>query len=93
MRAAISSGTGWFEWFYITKGRLTREAREYLKRGQDLPPDVAMFEPVIYGPYLKFRWREEGSAKAPIYTIQMSLIEDETPAEEDEEEHRPWPNL
>jgi hypothetical protein len=91
MRAAISQGTGWFEVFWIEKFRLTREARQYMKQGKEIPESVALFEPVMYGPYLKYRWREEGNAKAPIYTIQMSLVEDEVA--EEEEEQPPWPNL
>lgn len=96
MRAAITSGTGWLETYWIEKQRLTREARAYLKKGKDLPESVAMFEAVVYGPYLKYRWREKGDEHAPIYTIQMGLIPfEEAPAEGEEGEEQPplWPNL
>ena len=97
MRSAITSGNGWFETYFITKERISFEARQYLKRGEQVPEHVPLFEKVIYGPYLKYRWREEGSAKAPLYTIQMGLIPDEggddDEADEEERQTPPWPNL
>jgi len=96
MRSTISSGIGWFEEFYVTKQRLSA-ARAYMKKGEDVPEDVAMFEDVLYGPYLKYRWREEGSKRAAIYTVQLGRIPDEersADADHDQDiEHPRWPPL
>ena len=69
-----------------------------MRKGEDVPEDVAMFEDVLYGPYLKYRWREEGSKRAAIYTVQLGLIPDEersTPTDDDLDaiEHSHWPLL
>jgi len=99
MRSTITSGIGWFEEFYVSKQRLSVAARAYMRAGEDVPEDVAMFEDVLYGPYLKYRWREEGSKQAAIYTVQLGLIPDEersTPTDEDDQdaiEHPHWPLL
>jgi len=98
MRSTITSGIGWFEEFYVSKQRLSVAARAYMKKGEDVPEDVAMFEDVLYGPYLKYRWREEGSKRAAIYTVQLGLIPDEersTPTNDDQDaiEHPHWPQL
>ncbi len=88
IRAAISPARGWYEEFYIEKVRLSREALKYLKKGQELPPGVELFEGVIYGPYLKYRWQEETGG--PAYTIQMGI----TPEGSSQDEGGvPWPNL
>ncbi len=88
MRDTIATGSGWLDEFYITKFRFTAEAREYMKKGKPIPEDVELFEPVVYGPYLKYRWREEKNE----YTISMGLIpEGEPPPSLEDEE--PWPNL
>ena len=88
-------GLAGFEEFYVTKQRLSAEARAYLKKGKDVPDDVAMFEDVLYGPYLKYRWREEGSKRAAIYTVQLGLIPDEERVTPDEqgEDSIPWPGV
>ncbi len=65
VRSTITSGIGWFEEFYVSKQRLSTAARAYMRKGEDVPEDVAMFEDVLYGPYLKYRWREEGSKRPP----------------------------
>jgi len=97
MRSTITSGIGWFEEFYVSKQRLSVAARAYMRAGKDVPEDVEMFEDVLYGPYLKYRWREEGSKRAAIYTVQLGLIPDEergTPTDEDDQdaiEHPHWP--
>ncbi len=98
MRSTITSGIGWFEEFYVSKQRLSVAARAYMRKGEDVPEDVAMFEDVLYGPYLKYRWREEGSKRAAIYTVQLGLIPDEersTPTDDDQDasEHPRWPLL
>ncbi len=96
MRSTITSGIGWFEEFYVTKQRLSSEARAYMRKGKDVPEDVAMFEDVLYGPYLKYRWREEGSQRAAIYTVQLGLIPDEERGESnaaDDQDANPWPHV
>ena len=47
-------------------------ARQYLKRGEPLPEEVPMFEGILSGPYLKYRWQEESDGVQ--YTIQMGQI-------------------
>ena len=71
-----------------------------MKEGKDIPDDVPFFEEVLYGPYLKYRWREEGSKRAAMYTVQLGRIPDEersTPTstgdEQDASEHLQWPLL
>ncbi len=97
MRSTITSGIGWFEEFYASKQRLSVAARAFMKKGEDVPEDVAMFEDVLYGPYLKYRWREEGSKRAAIYTVQLGRIPDEersADADHDQDiEHPRWPPL
>jgi len=93
MRSTISSGIGWFEEFYVTKHRLSAEARAYMRKGKDVPEDVPMFEEVLYGPYLKYRWREEGSKRAAIYTMQLGLIPAEERVKPDDDQEVSWPAL
>jgi hypothetical protein len=52
MRNAISIGRGWFEWYFIPRGRkkgkygpqATLEALEYLRRGEIVPADVQYYK-------------------------------------------------
>ncbi|GHO88246.1 hypothetical protein [Dictyobacter formicarum] len=93
IRAAISPAIGWFESFYIEKVRLSQEARAYLRKGKDIPPGVDLFEGIIYGPYLKYRWQEESDGAQ--YTIQMGRIDGRSPQDEEKQERgsEPWPSL
>ena len=97
MRSTITSGSGWFEEFYVTKQRISLAARGYMKEGKAIPEDVPFFEDVLYGPYLKYRWREEGSKRAAMYTVQLGRIPDEerststsTDDDQDASEHPQW---
>lgn len=71
IRKALTTGNGWFERFYVTKTRLKREFLESVRSKKPIPEGVDPFETVVYGPYLKYRWRE---GAGPIYTISMGLI-------------------
>jgi len=48
---------------------------------------------VLYGPYLKYRWREEGSKRAAIYTMQLGLIPAEERVKPDDDQEVSWPTL
>lgn len=92
MRGALTLGIGWFEQYYIYRIHLTREAKKYLARDEEIPPDVMKYEGMVYGPYLKYRWQEGG----PEYTVQMGRIPAEkwSDAQEPEiEGDTPWPSL
>ena len=56
----------------MEKVQLTREAKRYLSKGEKVPASVPLFEGVVYGPYLKYRWQEH--SRGPAYTIQMGMI-------------------
>ena len=72
--------------------RLNRYALSFLKRGQELPPGIELFEGVVYGPYLKYRWQEE--TNGPQYTIQMGTVpEGEGSVPDDDETSDPYPTL
>lgn len=73
IRTSATIGNGWFERFYVSKTRLSREFMELAKKKRPIPADLDPFETVTYGPYLKYRWRE---GPGPIYTISMGLIPD-----------------
>ena len=94
MRSTITSGSGWFEEFFVTKQRISLAARAYMKEGKAIPEDVPFFEDVLYGPYLKYRWREEGSKRAAMYTVQLGRIPDEERStdadDQDASEHPQW---
>ena len=65
-----------------------------MKEGKAIPEDVPFFEDVLYGPYLKYRWREEGSKRAAMYTVQLGRIPDEERStdadDQDASEHPQW---